>query len=189
MQAYQIQWLPWRLLLAPKSKLQYLEQIQYYLQFCRETQLPRSIFLILMIYLSYCLQCIIGRGVNVKPFINLIKEKTGKTEIAPDIKTIENSAEKIVRKQRIGEWQTPKEANNILRAIILVENPAEGRGILNELGDSVAEYDDYFRNPKGGYRGINVDIRLADGSLAELQIHTKNSNGNAEKIHSVYKEQ
>lgn len=100
---------------------------------------------------------------------------------------MESSVAKLLRKQLEGKWKSSEEINNILRATIIVKNPEEGREIVRKLGDSVAKFDDYFLNPKGKYKGINVDLMLPDGSLAELQIHTKSSNGFAEKIHQEYR--
>ncbi|MGB9598391.1 MAG: hypothetical protein ACPLZH_00905, partial [Minisyncoccales bacterium] len=128
-------------------------------------------------------------GKNVKPFADLVRTTTGINEIALDIKGVKSAIYKLLRKRGEGKWQTVDEINNILRGTILAKDEKEAMQILQKLEKAgvVEKYDNYFLRPKGEYKGINADLRLPDGSLAELQIHTKESNEIAEKIHEVYK--
>ena len=124
---------------------------------------------------------------NVKTFADLIIKKTGIREISLDIKDVESASKKILRKQLEGKWKSVEEVNDILRGTIIAESKEEARSMAKKFGNLAVKIDDYFLKPKGRYRGINIDLKLPDGSLAELQIHTRQSLDAAAKIHEVYK--
>jgi len=121
---------------------------------------------------------------NASELISFLKEK-GFDNASVGIKSPESIADKITRQRAKGR-EYAANPNDVVRASVIVPDEATAEKTLQSFGDKVVKADNYFSHPTNGYRGINTDIRLSDGSLAELQIHTKESLAKAEELHPLY---
>lgn len=112
------------------------------------------------------------------------------------IKTPESVVNKIIRKRDEGKrpnyWFN--DINDFVRGTAIYDSEKEIPGAFNAIKDKIAKkadgsarFDNYFESPnEWGYRGINADLQLSDGSIAELQIHTKMSKEISEAITPTY---
>ena len=124
-------------------------------------------------------------GNNARALLEVIKG-LGFNKASVDIKSLESFAEKVTRKTKTLGQYNPSEINDLVRATIVVDSEKEALATLRSLGDKVKNVTNYFNQPTNGYRGLNVDIVLPDGSLAEIQIHTPQSLAKAEELHVYY---
>lgn len=121
---------------------------------------------------------------NVKELAEVLKSN-GVKGLSVRVKTPESIGEKIVRKAKMGRnfLEAP---NDVVAGTIVVKDEKAARKLVKDLGEKVSKYDDYFNNPTNGYRGINADLKMSDGSLAELQIHTRQTLDEVENLHAEY---
>jgi len=98
--------------------------------------------------------------------------------------------DKIARRQAEGKLEYDFDnVPDVIRGRVIVKNEAQIDDIVKNIRSKVPIVDDedFFLKPNGwGYRGRNLNIRLSDGSLAEIQIHTEGSLRAQEKIHPLY---
>jgi ppGpp synthetase/RelA/SpoT-type nucleotidyltranferase len=123
---------------------------------------------------------------NLIPFDNQISEVTGIKPSETRIKSVPRMDKKIRRYQ--GRGLNPREIPNGLGARIEVqENEIYQQLEKVKNGFNVLSVDDYFKNPtEKGYKGINVTVRLPNGMLGEIQIHTAESAKFARDTHLEY---
>lgn len=115
-----------------------------------------------------------------------VKETTGLTPNSR-IKDIGSLQGKIQR--YIGRGEDPLKIADTLGTRIPATTPQNAIEIANKLQSTgkIVETQNFFQNPTNwGYEGINMKVRLQDGSLAEIQVHTPQSLEIATKIHKVY---
>lgn len=115
------------------------------------------------------------------------KEIVDKLGVKPDVrvKKAESLNGKIER--TLLESRSPDEINDILGArIILKTNPTDTIAKIQKRFD-VQKVKNYFEKKSlWGYRGANIVVRLKNGSLAEMQIHTPESLKIVDEIHPIY---
>lgn len=110
----------------------------------------------------------------------------GVDKIALDVKSVDSAIEKIARKASKRPYSA-KDLNDVVRGTVNVSDEAAAHALFDKLASTklIATHNDYFTNPKGGYRGMNIDLNLPSGK-AELQVHTKESLSNAIALHDDY---
>lgn len=126
---------------------------------------------------------------NVKEYSEIIKNVGGE-QVEISIKQPESVLDKIARRQAEGKLEYDFDnVPDVIRGRVIVKNEAQIDDIVKNIRSKVPIVDDedFFLKPNGwGYRGRNLNIRLSDGSLAEIQIHTEGSLRAQEKIHPLY---
>lgn len=118
-------------------------------------------------------------------FKTLLKE-TGVKNPVFNVKTAKSALEKVSRKRAYKSY-SPSELTDFVRGAGQVNTPADAAKIVARLGDRVTEVNDFFQKPNAwGYTGMNINVKLADGTIAELQLHTPASQRAQEAIHKLY---
>jgi len=122
---------------------------------------------------------------NQVSFSEDLKESTG---INPNvmIKKEDSWIGKVERYKIRGK--TPNEiADTLAGRVITKEQDIQTQisNIQNKF--EVVEVENYFDTPTNfGYRGVNIIVKLPNGQLAEVQIHTQKSLNAADAIHPLY---
>lgn len=124
-------------------------------------------------------------NVNSKPFSQALEQATG---LVPDvrIKKADSLIGKVERYKLIGK--NPAEiADNLGGRIVIKPDqiPTQLENIKKNF--DVVEVQNFFDSPtEWGYQGINIKVKLPNGLLAEIQIHTPESLKIAGDIHPIY---
>jgi len=126
---------------------------------------------------------------NVKPYLDILEEVVGNNKVFVDTKTPESIVSKVIRKQDEGNVNYSfKDVPDVLRGRIVFDNEQSMKGIVDKLGDKVIETEDFFATPSIlGYRGVNINLKMPNGQITELQLHTEKSIKVQEKIAPIYK--
>lgn len=125
---------------------------------------------------------------NLRTFADDVKRATG---VLPEVrvKEAESLAEKLKYYRDTGE--DVKNISDILGARIIVNASDINQQIKNIQSSfriQEGKIKNYFLSPtKFGYRGVNINVELPNGMLAEIQVHTPVSKEIADKIHPIYK--
>ncbi len=118
-------------------------------------------------------------------FVDILK-KAGVENPVFDIKGAKSLAEKIARKRQYKDYSAG-DVSDFVRGMGQVASPEDAAAVVARLGDQVTEVNDFFKNPNPwGYTGMNVNVKLADGTIAELQLHTPLSQRVQSAIHPLY---
>ena len=116
----------------------------------------------------------------------LIKEATG---LEPHVRVkAKDSAEGKIERYLLNKKDPNEIADNLGARIIVKEEkdiPTQIDNIQKNL--DVVEVQNYFDSPTDfGYKGVNIKVRLPNGLLAEVQIHTQESLKKGGQIHKLY---
>jgi ppGpp synthetase/RelA/SpoT-type nucleotidyltranferase len=122
---------------------------------------------------------------NKPAFTDDIARATG---LEPDVRIKkQDSFNGKVERYKIMGWN-PKDIADVLAGRIVVKMDDVSQQMANlQKNFIVQETQDFFKTPSGwGYQGVNMQVRLPNGQLAEVQIHTPESLEVANKIHPLY---
>jgi hypothetical protein len=107
------------------------------------------------------------------------------SDVAPNgvrVKTAQGVADKI------DTGRSPEAISDYVAGRLSVDSPQAAADALNDLGNrfKVLEVDDKITKPVDGYRAIHVQVEVAPGLSAEIQIVPKEINKVQELFHSEY---
>jgi hypothetical protein len=122
---------------------------------------------------------------NVVPFTSQIKQATG---ITPDVR-VKSESSLIGKIERYKlKNKSANEISDVLAGKIETnfnDIPKQIENIKNNF--NTLEVENYIDSPSTwGYRGVNTKVKLPNGSIAEIQIHTPESWKITKSIHPYY---
>lgn len=123
--------------------------------------------------------------VNKSAFTDDIVRATG---LEPDVRIKkQDSFEGKIERYLISGKDPNTIADNLAGRVVVSEPDIYTNLEKVRSNFDVVEVSDFFKIPTGwGYKGINVKVRLPNGQLAEIQIHTPESLSAATDIHKLY---
>lgn len=128
--------------------------------------------------------------IKERPFLEkIVKNAAGNNAIELSTKTAPRAAEKIESKLKEGKLYDETSLGDLIRGRINVPYYKDALGVLEKLKKSatITEINDYIKNPTiFGFSGINVNVKLPNGALGEIQIATKESRAIKEAIRPTY---
>jgi len=115
-----------------------------------------------------------------------IKDVSGAEFIGSRIKEVGSLQNKITKE--LSRERSPFVIKDVLGGRILAQNIEVVNNVLSKIKNlDVVGFRDYFTKPtEFGYRGINLNIKLPNGIIAEIQIHTPESLKIMNEIHDTY---
>lgn len=121
----------------------------------------------------------------LQPFKKYLEEATGKP-VDVRVKKKDSIYGKIER-YLLNDQDPTTIADNLAGRVIInsSEIPIQLQNIKRDF--DVIEIQDFFKTPsEWGYRGINIKVKMPNGLLAEIQLHTPESLELANEIHPIY---
>lgn len=120
---------------------------------------------------------------NEQPFIHQIAKATG---LEPDVRI--KSKESFNGKVARYKGKELSKIKDVLAGSVTVKMSDMTSQLENiKKNFEVVESRNYFDHPTDfGYKGINITVKLSNGMLAEIQIHTPESLKISNKVHSLY---
>ena len=108
-----------------------------------------------------------------------------------DIKSLSSVLDKLSRKRDPSRGRsrtyTAGDIQDFIRGSGTVDSPAAARALVAKLGDQKVTVHDLFDTPnEWGYRGMNINVKLSDGTIGEIQIHTPETKAVQDAIHPIY---
>ena len=105
-----------------------------------------------------------------------------------DIKRLSSILDKIGRK-RIKKPYSASDMGDLIRGDLMVDSPSQALKVLDSMKEYVepGSVGNHFEAPnEWGYRGMNYNIKLPDGTITEVQVHTPLSSAIKDAIHPLY---
>lgn len=125
---------------------------------------------------------------NLKPFVSDIEQATGLTLKPEDVRIKSEKSLTTKINEYVSGGRSVSEINDALGAAIKV-SPKEISHQFENISKkfNIIETRNYFDQPNDwGYQGINIKVKLPNGVLAEIQIHTPESWKATQAIHKIY---
>jgi len=122
---------------------------------------------------------------NKATFISDIEKATG---MKPDVRVKKPDSLKGKIGRYTDKGKKISEIADVLAGKIETTLSGVGGQIKNiENYFDTKEVENYFEAPSDwGYRGVNITVQLPNGTLSEIQVHTKNSWLAVQKMHKLY---
>ena len=109
-------------------------------------------------------------------------------KIQIDVKSPTSVINKIYRKRSEGKPNySLSDINDFVRGTMVFDTYNEAMTAIEPIKDKIIKIEDFIDKPSPlGYRGINLDVKLKDGTQVELQAHTLSTYKTKDVLHILY---